>query len=136
MSWLNLILIFLPLYSFAQNVLPTVHVNAYKEVSEFHYGTSSIISEDALSTDPLPLASTQLSKVPGVIAIQNGGPGGRVSYFFRGTESRHVAFTLDGLKLNDPSNNDRQFDAAFFTSAFLKDMNIHMGPQSVLFGSE
>jgi vitamin B12 transporter len=40
------------------------------------------------------------------------------------------------MKLNDPSNNDRQFDAAFFTSSFLKEMDVHMGPQSVLFGSD
>jgi vitamin B12 transporter len=136
MSWLAVLVCILPILSLAQDEIPTVEVRAAKEVSRYHLGTTSHFSQEKLETEPLPLAAAQIIKVPGVIATQNGGPGGRVSYFFRGTESRHVAFTLDGLKLNDPSNNDRQFDAAFFTSPFLKEMEVHMGPQPVLFGSD
>lgn len=122
--------------SFSQDTLEAIEVNTDKDVYSFTFATSESISEEELQTQPTPLIGRQLDEVPGVIANQNGGPGGRVSFFLRGTESRHVSFVLDGLKLNDPSNNDRQFDSAFFTSPFLKEIIVHKGPQAVLFGSD
>src|SRR5690606_33547328 len=51
-------------------------------------------------------------------------------------ESRHVSFALDGMKINDSSNVDRQFDAAFFPTTFIKEIAIHKSPQAVLYGSD
>lgn len=119
-----------------EETLDTIEVLAGKKVSDFNFSKEVNIDSAQLEKQPIGLVSPALSEVPGVISNQNGGPGGRVSYFIRGTESRHVAFTLDGLKLNDPSNVDRQFDAAFFSSPFLSQVSVHKGPQAVLFGSD
>lgn len=119
-----------------EETLDTIDVVAGKKVSDFNFSKEVNIDSAQLEKQPMGLISPALSEVPGVVANQNGGPGGRVSYFIRGTESRHVAFTLDGLKLNDPSNVDRQFDAAFFSSPFLSQVSVHKGPQAVLFGSD
>lgn len=116
--------------------LEKIQVTAKKKVSDFNFSTPATITTDQLETAPSGLISPLLNEIPGVIANQNGGPGGRVSFFMRGTESRHVAFTLDGLKLNDPSNTDRQFDSAFFSSPFLSQVQVHKGPQAVLYGSD
>lgn len=116
--------------------LEKIQVKAQKKVSEFNFSEGTPISTTQLEAEPSGLIAPQLNQVPGVIANQNGGPGGRVSFFIRGTESRHVAFTLDGLKLNDPSNVDRQFDSAFMSAPFLKQLDIFKGPQAVLFGSD
>lgn len=115
--------------------LETIEVKGLKDVSTFNFSTPETVGPTKLSSEGA-LASTQIEKTSGVVATQNGGPGGRVTYFMRGTESRHLAFTLDGLKLNDPSNTDRQFDAAFLTTPFLKEITVHKGPQAVLFGSD
>ena len=116
--------------------LQRIEIFARKDLSVFTFSSPSTLSTAELEFGPTGQLSSHFNDVPGVIANQNGGPGGRVSYFIRGTESRHVAYTLDGLKLNDPSNTDRQFDSAFFSAPFLKSVDIHKGPQSVLFGSD
>lgn len=138
MSYVLLLLSLCLSTAFAQEeeTLDTIQVVAGKKISDFNFSKPAIIDSTQLEKQPINLIAPALTDVPGVIANQNGGPGGRISFFIRGTESRHVAFTLDGLKLNDPSNVDRQFDAAFFSSPFLKQVEVHKGPQAVLFGSD
>lgn len=116
--------------------LNKIEVLAWKDLSVFNFGNQSLISEVQLELSTTGQVVRQFVDLPGVITVQNGGPGGRVSFFMRGTESRHVAFTLDGLRVNDPSNTDRQFDAAFFSSPALKSVRVYQGPQSVLFGAD
>jgi vitamin B12 transporter len=113
-----------------------VEVSGLKELNSFSLSDQVSIGEEELRNHPIGLISTDLEKIPGVIASQNGGPGGRISFFIRGTESRHVSFILDGLKINDTSNTDRQFDSSFFTSPFLKEITVSKGPQAVLYGSD
>lgn len=120
----------------ADTELDAIEVKATKDIERFTFDTSSTISEQELAKQPMELIAPAIAKIPGVVASQNGGPGGRVSFFIRGTESRHVSFTLDGLKINDTSNTDRQFDAAFMMSPFVKDVIVHKGPQAVLYGSD
>lgn len=123
---------------FAQDVfnLERIEVIADKNFTLFSFSPVFDVSTDELQSTPMGVISSQFSKIPGVITTQNGGPGGRTTFFIRGTESRHVSFTIDGLKLNDPSNTDRQFDAAFFSSPMLKTMRLYKGPQAVLLGSD
>ncbi len=113
-----------------------VEVKGLKELNTFSFSDQVSIGEEELQNHPIGLISSDLEKIPGVIASQNGGPGGRISFFIRGTESRHVSFILDGLKINDTSNTDRQFDSSFFTSPFLKEITLSKGPQAVLYGSD
>lgn len=133
MSW---ILCFFISIAFAQTELEVVNVEATKDVERFTFSTSSEISSRELENQALGIISPELKKIPGVIAVQDGGPGGRISVFIRGTESRHASFTLDGLKLNDTGNIDRQFDASFITAPFVKNVTIYKGPQAVLYGSD
>lgn len=128
--------LFLSLTAFADTELDVIEVEAEKDISRFTFDTAYQIPTHELEITPVGLVSPALEKVPGLVTSQNGGPGGRVSFFLRGTESRHVSFTLDGLKINDTSNTDRQFDAAFMSSPFLRDITVHKGPQAVLFGSD
>ena len=116
--------------------LDVIEVRAAKDPAVFNFGSSTKIDSADLESKAIPQISPLIDAVPGVVSSQNGGPGGRVSFFVRGTESRHLSFTLDGLKLNDVSNVDRQFDAAFLTSPILKELTVFKGPQAVLFGSD
>lgn len=132
MFWLSFVLFFIfPV--FAAEKLATIQVSASKEISDFHMGSAENLSLEKKNT---VLISESIKASPGVSTSENGGPGSRTSYFIRGTEARHVSFTIDGLKVNDPSNTDRQFDAAFLTSPFLQETTIYKGPQAVLFGPD
>lgn len=123
-------------FLFADETLDTIEVTTDKEFSKFTFGSHDVVSDYELETTTDSTLTSSLKKIPGVYMVQDGGPGGRTTFFIRGTESRHVSFTLDGLKLNDPSNIDRQFDSAFFTSPHLKVIQLHKGPQAVLLGSD
>lgn len=114
--------------------LDVIEVEATKDIGRFTFGDSATLPPDKLEESAT--LAPMIENLPGIISSQNGGPGGRVSFFIRGTESRHVAFTMDGLKINDSSNVDRQFDAAFMTSPFLQEVLVHKGPQAVLYGSD
>lgn len=129
-----LVLLFLCAFPAAADSLEVIDVRATKDSTVYHFGSKSIVDESELETQSL--ISPVLDQAPGIVSSQNGGPGGRVTYFIRGTESRHVSYTIDNLKLNDSSNIDRQFDAAFLTSPFLNGVTVFKGPQSVLFGSD
>jgi vitamin B12 transporter len=134
MSWTLLLLLF-SLQVFADELEP-IEVEATKDIERFTFGSSETISSKKIENESIGLISPALEKIPGVISNQNGGPGGRISFFIRGTESRHVSFALDGLKINDTSNTDRQFDAAFMSSPFIREVTIFKGPQAVLYGSD
>ncbi len=132
---LFLLLIIFAVPAFSEE-LEAIEVTASKELSDFNLGSSESLSEEDLQRHHSVLISEAISDLNGVTPSQNGGPGGRVSYFIRGTEARHVSFTIDGLRITDTSNTDRQFDSAFLSSAFLKDLTLYKGPQAVLFGSD
>ena len=134
MSWIFLLC--LSFATLAETELEPINVEAKKDIDRFTFSTSTTIPTREIENQPLGLISPELEKVSGVIANQNGGPGGRVSFFIRGTEGRHVSFTLDGLKINDTSNTDRQFDGAFLTSPIVKNITVYKGPQAVLYGSD
>lgn len=116
--------------------LSEIQVLGTKDPVSFSFGAYSHTSKDELEERSVPQITPIIESIPGVISNQNGGPGSRVSFFIRGTESRHVSFALDGLKLNDVSNIDRQFDAAFLSSPILSELTVFKGPQAVLFGSD
>lgn len=135
MSWLFLLSL-VTFSSWAADELEEIQVKASKEVKDFSFASSTEISSYQIEKEPLPLVSRQLEEVNGVIAIQSGGPGTQTSYFIRGTNSGHLAFTMDNLKINDPSGVNRAFDSAFLTTPMVQSMTVHKGPQAVLFGSD
>jgi vitamin B12 transporter len=135
MSWI-IILLLIPFAFSAQTQLEAIEVTATKDMDRFTFSSSETLHSYDLEKLPMGLTSEAIGTLPGIVQSQNGGPGGRVAFFIRGTESRHVSFTLDGLRINDTSNTDRQFDAAFLTSSFIKEMSVYKGAQAVLYGPD
>ena len=134
--YLFLFLSLAPLFAQEEESLEPIQVSADKIVSDFSFSKPETISKEELEAGPSGLVAPKLAQLPGIISSQSGGPGSRISFFIRGTEARHVSFTIDGLKVNDPSNVDRQFDTAFLSSPFLRQLQVHKGPQAVLYGSD
>lgn len=91
-------------------------------------------SEQAMQEAATP--QEVLARAPGVLFTQNGGSGGRGAFYLRGSESRHTVVLTDGMRLNDPSSNDRQYDTAFLLTPFFQDVWLLRGPAPVLYGGD
>lgn len=120
---------------FAEELSP-IEVEATKDVERFTFSDSTTISRKDIEETSSAVATELLSEESSLVLVQSGGPGSQTSFFLRGTDSSHIAFTIDGLKMHDTSAPGRSFDAAYFTSPLLNEIQIHKGPQPVLFGSD
>lgn len=120
----------------AAETLRGIEVTPEKLNSSYGFESSETYGEEDLKLIPQPTLIETLKNQPNVMVIQDGGPGGRTSFFIRGAEARHVSFILDELKLNDPTNTDRQFDGAFLSAPGIKEVRVHEHPGPVIFGSD
>ncbi len=76
-----------------------------------------------------------LSAVPGLGAVQSGGPGNQASVFIRGTDSEDVLVLLDGVPVNDPSKANGAFDFGDVTISDIARIEVVRGAMSGLYGS-
>lgn len=75
-----------------------------------------------------------LRYLPGIEALQSGGPGRVTSIQLRGANSAHTLVLLDGQRLNDPTTG--AFDFADLRVDEVERIEVVRGPQSALWGSE
>ena len=76
-----------------------------------------------------------LADAPGLNVVQTGGPGGQTSVFIRGANANHTKVLIDGIEVNDPSQNGA-FDLGQATTSDLARIEVLRGPQSSLYGSD
>ena len=76
-----------------------------------------------------------LDQVPGINVMQSGGVGGQTSVFIRGANSNHTKVLIDGIEVNDPSQNDA-FDFGQALTPGMARVEVLRGPQSSLYGSD
>jgi vitamin B12 transporter len=77
-----------------------------------------------------------LKDVPGLNAVQVGGPGGQTSLFIRGTNSNHTKVFIDGIDVGDPSNSTASFDPGQLLTPDIERVEVLRGPQSGLYGAD
>ncbi len=77
-----------------------------------------------------------LSEVPGVIAVQNGTPGSLTSVFARGTNSKHTLALYDGIRLNDASTPNAQYNFGQDLLGDLERVEVLRGAASSIYGSD
>lgn len=82
------------------------------------------------------MVSRALREVPALDVNQAGGPGGLTSVFMRGANSNQTLVLIDGVIANDPSDFNRAFDFANLTTDNVERIEVLLGPQSVLYGSD
>lgn len=122
--------------AFAQEKLDSIEVITTKDASDFFSGSVDVVTKEEIKQTGYSDITQILSQIPGVTTNNNGGFGTRTSLFIRGAEARHTGFSIDGLRLNDPSNTDRQFDGAFLNPLIFKEVKIYKGPQSIFYGPD
>mgnify|MGYP003393396798 CR=1 FL=1 len=128
-----LLLLLIP-FSYSQVRLETIDVEApgplLQQVSTPVWHASEATMQESVQVQDV------LQQAPGVVTTQAGGVGGQGAIFLRGSESRHTLVLTDGMRLNDPSNTDRNFDTAFQFSPFFQDVLLLQGPSPVLYGGD
>lgn len=69
-------------------------------------------------------------------AIQAGGAGQQASVFLRGANSNHTLALLDGVRINDASSPNGQYDFGLDSLGALERVEIMRGPASAIYGSD
>ena len=94
MSQLFFLLLLLPILSWGRDQLDTIHVDGDKNPQSYSFGDTQFIDQKQIKQSGSPFLGELLKSVPSIMTVQNGGPGGRQSYFLRGTESRQLTIVI------------------------------------------
>jgi vitamin B12 transporter len=95
----------------------------------------TVITDKEIERDQKRTLPDVLRTVPGLNIVQTGGPGGKTSVFMRGTNSNHTKVLIDGIDVNDPSQ-DGVFDFGQVLTSDIAQVEVLRGPQSSLYGSD
>ena len=95
----------------------------------------TIITGKEIERDQKRTLPDVLRTVPGLNVVQTGGPGGKTSVFLRGSNSNHTKVLIDGIDVNDPSQ-DGVFDFGQVMTSDISQIEVLRGPQSSLYGSD
>jgi vitamin B12 transporter len=95
----------------------------------------TLITADDIEQNQWRTVPDALADAPGLNVVQTGGPGGQTSVFIRGADANHTKVLIDGIEVNDPSQNDA-FDFGQLLTADIERVEVLRGPQSSLYGSD
>jgi vitamin B12 transporter len=95
----------------------------------------TVITDKEIERDQKRTLPDVLRTVPGLNVVQTGGPGGKTSVFLRGSNSNHTKVLIDGIDVNDPSQ-DGVFDFGQVMTSDISQIEVLRGPQSSLYGSD
>jgi vitamin B12 transporter len=95
----------------------------------------TVITDKEIERDQKRTLPDVLRTVPGLNIVQTGGPGGKTSVFMRGSNSNHTKVLIDGIDVNDPSQ-DGVFDFGQVMTSDIAQVEVLRGPQSSLYGSD
>lgn len=96
----------------------------------------TVIDREAIEDRGYVSLVDALREAPGIVAVQNGTPGSLTSVFSRGTNSKHTLALYDGIRLNDASTPNGQYNFGQDLLGDLERVEVLRGPASSIYGSD
>ncbi|MFB3137565.1 MAG: TonB-dependent receptor plug domain-containing protein [Nitrospirales bacterium] len=97
----------------------------------------AVISRDQIDRQEANRLSTVLQQIPGLYVDEMGGRGGISSVYIRGGDPNFTVIMIDGIRLNDPTNQrGGSVDLSTLTTERIDRIEIVRGPASALYGSD
>ena len=101
-------------------------------INEIANNTETLTSEDLSALNAKNLGGVIQSTTSAEVT-QTGGPGTLASIFFRGTESDHTTFLINGIRTNEGFNNSGRVE--LLNPLLADEVSIVKGSSSTLFGA-
>jgi vitamin B12 transporter len=95
----------------------------------------TLITADDIAAHQWRTLPEALDTTPGLNIVQTGGPGGLTSVFIRGANSNHTEVVIDGIDVNDPSQNGA-YDFGQGLATGVQSIEVLRGPESSLYGAD
>lgn len=126
----------MPILALAQPIeIEKIVVGSKRELDLDSESIQADIVEDFVSAGNEKVIDS-LEQLPGISVSSSGAPGQQSTIFIRSSEARHVLVLVDGVRVNDPSNTEKFFNAALLNVGDIERIEVLKGAQTLLYGSE
>lgn len=119
--------------------LPTEEVSAFRTPVQLRETTQSvtIISDKAITARNPASAVELFQQIPGIQIDQVGNAGGQGNIYIRGSEPNHTLILIDGVRLNDPTNNrGGGYDLSTLDPSSIDRIEVVRGAGSAIYGAD
>lgn len=96
----------------------------------------SVIGRDRLDQLQSATVSDALRTLPGIAVAKRGAFGGLTSVFIRGGNSSQTLVLIDGVRVNDVSTPNAQFDFGSLLAGSVDRVEVLRGPNSIIWGNQ
>jgi len=97
-------------------------------------GDLSVLDHAAIERSGVTGVADLLARLPGIEVARNGGPGTATSVFVRGSETRHTAVYLDGVRLDSQSTGGALWEQIPLDQ--VERIEVLRGPAAAVYGSD
>jgi vitamin B12 transporter len=113
-----------------------VTANGFEQPAEEVGQAITVIDGEALARLQITSITDVLATVPGVRVSKAGAVGQQASVFIRGGNSSQTLVLIDGVRINDASTPNGQFDFGALLTGNIDRVEVLRGPNSVIWGSQ
>lgn len=115
---------------------PVLVITPSKTLQPMHEVGSSIVRLNGheLREQGIEFVADALHTVPSLLVSSQGARGSQVQVRARGNEANHVLVLIDGVRVSNASTGE--FDFASLSMEAIDNIEILLGPQSTLYGSD
>ena len=114
----------------------TITVIGAPLAAEDSHASVSVIDAADIRRAQNGAVADQLTRLPGVIATQNGGLGGFTGVRIRGAEAEQTLVVIDGVRVGDPSSPGGGFDFGNLMLGTIDRIEVLRGANSLPWGSQ